>query len=108
MRRIDAIGIGVAVFLTGGLLYVGLRAAGFETFDAGIWSQAIFLLGLLGWISTYLFRVAGGKMTYDQQRDDYETAFLQKRLDEMSPKELETLQSELEQEKKDSPNPSKP
>ena len=108
MRRIDAIGIGVAVFLTGGLLYMGLRATGLETFDAGIWSQAIFLLGLLGWISTYLFRVAGGKMTYDRQRDDYETAFLQKRLDEMSPEALEALQSELEQEKKDSSNPSKP
>jgi Protein of unknown function (DUF3007) len=108
MRRIDAIGIGGAVFLTGGLLYVGLRAAGLETFDAGIWSQAIFLLGLLGWISTYLFRVAGGKMTYDRQRDDYETAFLQKRLDDMSPEELEALQSELEQEKQDSKTPPQP
>jgi hypothetical protein len=101
MRRIDALGIGVGVFLLGGLLYVGLRAAGLETFDAGIWSQAIFLVVLLGWVSTYLFRVAGGKMTYDRQRDDYETAFMQKRLDAMSPEELEALQAELEQEKQE-------
>ena len=46
-------------------------------------------------------RVAGGKMTYDRQRDDYETAFMQKRLDAMSPEELEALQAELEQEKQD-------
>jgi hypothetical protein len=102
MRRIDALGIGVGVFLLGGLLYVGLRAAGLETFNAGIWSQAIFLLLVLGWVSTYLFRVAGGKMTYNRQRDDYETAFMQKRLDAMSPEELEALQTELEEEKQDS------
>jgi Protein of unknown function (DUF3007) len=98
MRRIDAIGIGVAVFFAGGLLYAVLRVAGLDNFDAGIWSQALFLVVLLGWVSTYLFRVVGGRMTYDRQRDDYETAFLQKRLDAMSPEELEALQVELEQE----------
>jgi hypothetical protein len=107
MRRIDALGLGVAVFLAGGLLYAGLRVAGLDTFDAGIWSQVLFLAILLGWVSTYLFRVAGGKMTYNRQRDDYETAFLQKRLDAMSPEELEAFQAELEQEKQqDSVNPS--
>jgi Protein of unknown function (DUF3007) len=107
MRRIDALGLGVAVFLAGGLLYAGLRVAGLDTFDAGIWSQVLFLAILLGWVSTYLFRVAGGKMTYNRQRDDYETAFLQKRLDAMSPEELEAFQTELEQEKQqDSVNPS--
>jgi Protein of unknown function (DUF3007) len=105
MRRIDVLAIGVAVFLAGGLLYAVLKVAGLDTFDAGIWSQVIFLVGLLGWVSTYLFRVVGGKMTYDRQRDDYETAFLQKRLDEMSPEELETLQAELEQEKQNSASP---
>jgi hypothetical protein len=43
----------------------------------------------------------GGKMTYNRQREDYETAFLQKRLDEMSPEELAALQADLEQEKQD-------
>jgi Protein of unknown function (DUF3007) len=99
MRRIDALGLGVAVFLAGGLLYAGLRVAGLEPSNAGIWSQVLFLTVLLGWVSTYLFRVVGGKMTYNRQRDDYETAFLQKRLDAMSPEELEALQTELDQEK---------
>ena len=99
MRRIDAIGIGLLVFLAGGLLYWVLRTAGLDTFDAGVWSQAIFVLGLLGWVGTYVFRVVGGKMTYNQQREDYETAVLQQRLDAMSPEELATLQAELEQEK---------
>jgi Protein of unknown function (DUF3007) len=98
MRRIDAIGIGLLVFVAGGLLYVLLRTVGLDTFNAGVWSQAIFVLGLLGWVGTYVFRVVGGKMTYNQQREDYETAVLQQRLDAMSPEELAALQVELEQE----------
>jgi hypothetical protein len=101
MRRIDVLSIGLGVFLAGGLLYTVLRMAGLETFDAGIWSQVIFLTGLIIWVLTYLFRVVGGKMTYNRQREDYETAFLQKRLDEMSPEELAALQADLEQEKQD-------
>jgi hypothetical protein len=41
----------------------------------------------------------GNKMTYHQQREAYETAFLQKRLDELSPQELAELQAKIEQEK---------
>jgi len=38
-------------------------------------------------------------MTYNQQLKDYEDAVLQKRLEEMSPEELEKLQAEVEAEK---------
>ena len=98
MRRIDAIGIGLIVFALGGLLYGILKIAGVDDLNAGIWSQGIFILLILVWVSTYLFRVVRGGMTYNQQRDRYEDAFLQKRLDDMSPEELAKLQSELEQE----------
>ncbi len=99
MRRIDVLRIGLGIFLVGGLLYVLLRGIGLDTLDAGLWSQVIFLVGVLGWVSTYLFRVVGGRMTYHQQLEDYEDAVLQKRLDEMSPEELAALQAEIEQEK---------
>ena len=39
-------------------------------------------------------------MTYHQQRSAYEEAFWQKKLDELSPEELEKLQAELEKEEK--------
>jgi hypothetical protein len=39
-------------------------------------------------------------MTYNQQLEDYEDAVLRRRLEEMSPEELEKLQAEVEQEKK--------
>ena len=96
MRRIDAIGITFGVFLAGGALYLLFTVAGVDATNAGIWSQAVFLLGLLGWISTYLFRAATQNMSYTQQRKDYDEAVMQKRLEEMSEEELEQLQAEVE------------
>ncbi|MEQ8972248.1 MAG: DUF3007 family protein [Coleofasciculus sp. C1-SOL-03] len=98
MRRIDAIGIAIGVFAAGGIMYLLLQVAGLDEVKAGIWSQALLVGGLLGWVLTYLFRVGSHKMTYNQQLKDYEDAVLQKRLEEMTPEELAQLQAELEQE----------
>ena len=100
MRRIDALGIGLGVFLVGGGLYIVFRVAGFDGLSAGIWSQVLFVGGILGWVSTYLTRVATKKMTYNQQLKDYEDAVLQKRLEEMSPEEVAKLQAEIASEAK--------
>ncbi len=100
MRRIDAIGIAVGVFAAGGIVYLLLQVTGLDSLKAGIWSQALLVGGLVGWTLTYLFRVAAKNMTYNQQLSDYEEAVLQKRLEEMTPEELEKLQAEIEQEKR--------
>ncbi|MEA5619883.1 DUF3007 family protein [Cronbergia sp. UHCC 0137] len=97
MRRIDAIGIILGVFVAGGLVYLGLQLVGLDGQNAGIWSQALLVVGLMGWVATYLFRAGSKNMTYHQQREDYEKAFLQKRLDELTPEELAKLQAEIEQ-----------
>jgi Protein of unknown function (DUF3007) len=99
MRRIDAIAIVFGVFLVGGALYGVFKAIGFDETNAGIWSQVVFLLGLLGWVGTYLYRAATQKMSYVQQRKDYEDAVMQKRLDEMTPEALAQFQSEVEAER---------
>lgn len=99
MRRIDVIGIGIGAFVAGGAIYLVLAATGMDSIDAGIWSQVIFLGGLVGWVFTYLTRVFTRSMTYNRQVQDYEDAVLQRRLDEMTPEELEQLQAEVEQEK---------
>ena len=95
MRRIDVIGIGLGVFLLGGGLYVGFRIAGLDGLSAGVWSQVIFVAGLLGWVATYLFRVVTSNMTYSQQLKDYEDAVLQKRLDELTPEQWAELEAKL-------------
>jgi hypothetical protein len=99
MRRIDVIGIGIGIFVAGGIGYLILMTVGLDSLTAGIWSQAILVTGLVGWTLTYLFRVATKNMTYTQQLKEYEEAVLQKRLEEMTPEELEQLQAEIEQEK---------
>lgn len=99
MRRIDVIAIGIGVFAAGGALYLFFQAVGLDNLSAGIWSQALLVAGLVGWTLTYLLRVLTKNMTYNQQRKEYEDAMLQKRLDEMSPEELEQLLSQVEQEK---------
>jgi hypothetical protein len=99
MRRIDAIGIMIGVFIAGGVPYFVLRGVGLDSMSAGIWSQLLLVGGLLGWLGSYLFRVVTKDMTYNQQLKDYEDAVIQKRLEELTPEELEKLQAEVEQEK---------
>jgi len=96
MRRIDAVGIIFGVFVAGGLAYILFQVVGLDSQHAGIWSQVLLICGLIGWVMTYLFRAVGQKMTYHQQREEYEQAFLQKRLDELTPEELAKLQAKIE------------
>ncbi len=98
MRRIDALGIGLGVFIGAGLVYVALQLIGLDGINAGIWTQALLVVGLIGWSLTYLVRVGTKKMTYNQQLKDYEEAVMQKRFEEMSPEELAQLQQEVEPE----------
>ena len=99
MRRIDIIGITLGIFAAGGAIYLILQLVGLDSINAGIWSQLLLVGGLVGWVFTYLFRVVTQNMTFNQQVKDYEDAYLQKRLDEMTPEELAKLQEEVEQEK---------
>ncbi|MBV6625670.1 MAG: DUF3007 family protein [Rivularia sp. (in: Bacteria)] len=97
MRRIDAIGIVFGVFVLGGLAYVVLQIAGLNDLSAGIWSQVLLVTGLIGWLFSYIFRAVGNKMTYHQQREEYEKAFLQNQLDRLSPEQRDKLLAEIEQ-----------
>lgn len=98
MRRIDAIGISLGIFAAGGVIYLGFQFLGLDSISAGIWTQLLLVGGLVGWVVTYAYRAITSNMTYNQQRRDYETARLQKRLDELTPAELAQLQAEIEQE----------
>jgi hypothetical protein len=100
MRRIDALGISLGIFVAAGLVYLALQLVGLDGIQAGIWTQTLLVIGLIGWSLTYLFRVGTKKMTYNQQLKDYEEAVMKKRLEEMSPEELAQLQQEIEQEEK--------
>ena len=102
MRRIDVFGIGIAIFVAGGLVYLLLQFIGLDSVEAGIWSQAVLVAGLVGWLLTYLVRAVTQSMTYNQQVKDYKEAVLQKRLEELTPEELAQIQAEIEQEQQSS------
>jgi Protein of unknown function (DUF3007) len=96
MRRIDAILICVACFGFGGIVYLGFKAFGIPDLDAGIWSQVVLVLGLVGWIGSYGVRAITHNMTYDRQLKDHKDAVLKKRLSEMSEAEIAALMTETE------------
>ncbi|BAZ03399.1 DUF3007 family protein [Calothrix sp. NIES-3974] len=98
MRRIDALLIVFGVFAAGGLIYIIFQGVGFDSQQAGIWSQFLLVLGLIGWLLTYVLRAVGNKMTYHEQRQRYEEEFLTKQLEQMSPEEIARLQAEIEAE----------
>lgn len=98
MRRIDVLGVGLACFLSGGLLYLLFLAIGLDAQQAGIWAEAGLVIGLVVWLITYLLRVVTQQMTYNKQWDAYEESVLQKRLEELTPEELARLQAEIASE----------
>jgi Protein of unknown function (DUF3007) len=98
MRRIDIIGISLGVFIAGGLAYAGLQLVGLDGQQAGVWSQVLLVSVLIGWLVTYVLRAMRNKMTYHQQREQYEQAFFQKRLEQLTPEELAKIQAEIAQE----------
>ncbi len=60
MTRGKVLLIGLAVLLLGGLGQVCFQAAGFEGFSAGIAAEALLVVIVVVWTSSYLFRVVTG------------------------------------------------
>lgn len=56
-------------------------------------------LSIVGWTSSYVFRVANKDMTYAKQLRDYENAVIQKRFEELSTDEVDALMGEIYPEK---------
>ncbi|PAN27960.1 hypothetical protein GQ55_5G122800 [Panicum hallii var. hallii] len=92
------IGLGVTAFGVG--LKYGLELVGVDPLQAGNVVQLLVVLGMtVGWISTYMFRVANKDMTYAQQLRDYEKQVMEKRLESLSEAELQALLEQVEEEK---------
>ena len=98
MTRGKVLLIGFAVLLLGGLGQVGFKAAGFEGFSAGIAAEALLIVIVVVWTSSYLFRVVTGQMTYMDQRrryrevyDKQEAEALQTRFDALPEEEQQAL-----------------
>ncbi|XP_074280749.1 uncharacterized protein LOC141605761 [Silene latifolia] len=98
-KDVILIGVGVTVFGVG--LKSGLEFVGVDPLQAGNVVQLVIVLGMtVGWISTYMFRVASKDMTYAQQLRDYESKVMEKRLEGLTEAELQVLLEQVEEEKR--------
>ncbi len=107
MTRAGVLKLGLLALLLGPLGYFGFRYAGFNPASAGIAAEALFILIVLLWIGSYLFRVISGQMTFMEQRKRYIKAYenvtnkeLLQRFNDMSQEEQKSLLDQIELEKK--------
>ena len=102
MTRAGVLKLGLGLLATGGLGYWLFEALGLEGFSAGIAAEALLVVVVVVWTSSYLFRVVTGRMTYMQQRKRYRSEYdqltaqqLQERFDALSPEEQEALMASI-------------
>ncbi len=91
----------------GGIGYFAFRLSGLESLPAGIASEAVLVLLVVGWTISYLVRVVTGNMTFIEQRRRYREVYeeltnseLSRLLEAMPENERNTLLAELENKKK--------
>ncbi|KNA09605.1 hypothetical protein SOVF_151840 [Spinacia oleracea] len=93
------IGLGVTAFGVG--LKSGLEFVGVDPLQAGNVVQLLVVLGMtVGWISSYMIRVASKDMTYAKQLRDYEGKVMEKRLEGLTEAEIQVLIEQVEEEKR--------
>mmetsp|Transcript_12306 Transcript_12306/g.44874 ORF Transcript_12306/g.44874 Transcript_12306/m.44874 type:complete len:200 (+) Transcript_12306:59-658(+) len=96
--RKDVLIISFGITVVGYALKTGLTVAGVDEIQAGNWTTAFVMVAILmGYLSTYLFRVGRKEMTYIGQLRDYEMAVMEKRLEEMPPAEMEKLMEDVDE-----------
>ncbi len=105
MTRAGVLKLGLGLLLAGGLGYWLCEALGLEGFSAGIAAEALLVVVVVIWTSSYLFRVVTGRMTYMQQRRRYRSGYdqltaqqLQERFDAMTPEQQQALMASIAEE----------
>eukprot|EP01023_Acetabularia_acetabulum_P025498 TRINITY_DN243_c0_g1_i6.p3 TRINITY_DN243_c0_g1~~TRINITY_DN243_c0_g1_i6.p3 ORF type:complete len:165 (-),score=20.41 TRINITY_DN243_c0_g1_i6:357-851(-) len=98
--RKDILLLGFGIIGFGFGLYYGVQALGVDSATAGNYVQlGIFLVVCIGYVSTYVLRVATKNMTYVQQLKKYEEDVMQKRLEELAPEELDKFMDSVEKDR---------
>jgi len=105
LTRAGVLKLGLGLLLAGGLGYWLCEALGLEGFSAGIAAEALLVVVVVIWTSSYLFRVVTGRMTYMQQRRRYRSGYdqltaqqLQERFDAMTPEQQQALMASIAEE----------
>ncbi len=102
MTKGKVIQIGLLISLLGILSYL-IPKFGIDNFTANTISNSILVFIVIAWVSSYVFRVVNGKMTFMVQRKRYRKEYekivndkLENKFNSLSKEEQEKLMEDLE------------
>ena len=103
MTKGKVLQIGFLISLLGILIYRLSPGFGVDNFTASTISNFILIVIVISWVSSYVFRVVNGKMTFMEQRKRYRKEYekivndkLETKFNLLSKEEQEKLMEDLE------------
>ena len=103
MTKGKVVQIGLLISLLGLLSYELAPQFGLDNFTAGTISNFILIAIVITWVSSYVFRVVNGKMTFMEQRKRYRKEYekvvndkLETKFNALSKEEQQKLMEDLE------------
>ncbi len=103
MTKGKVIQIGLFVSLTGLISYKFAPQIGIDNFTATTLSSCILILIVITWVTSYVYRVVNGKMTFMEQRKRYRKEYekivndkLETKFNSLSKEEQQKLMEDLE------------
>ena len=103
MTKGKVIQIGIFVSLIGLISYELVPQLGIDNFTASTISSCILIIVVVSWVSSYVYRVVSGKMTFMEQRKRYRKEYekvvndkLERKFNSLSKEEQEKLMKYLE------------
>ncbi len=103
MTKGKVIQIGIFVSLIGLISYQFAPQIGIDNFTASTISSCILILIVVTWVTSYVYRVVNGKMTFMEQRKRYRKEYekvvsdkLETKFNTLSKEEQQKLMEDLE------------
>ena len=103
MTKGKVVQIGLFISLLGLISYKLAPQIGVDNFTANTISSLILILIVIIWVTSYVYRVVNGKMTFMEQRKRYRKEYekivndkLETKFNELSMEEQEKLMEDLE------------
>ena len=103
MTKGKVIQIGIFVSIIGLISYQFAPQIGIDNFTASTISSCILILIVVSWVTSYVYRVVNGKMTFMEQRKRYRKEYekvvndkLETKFNALSKEEQQKLMEDLE------------
>ena len=104
MTKGKVIQIGLFILLIGLISYKFAPQIGIDNFTATTLSSCILILIVITWVTSYVYRVVNGKMTFMEQRKRYRKEYekvvndkLETKFNALSKEEQQKLMEDLEE-----------